>query len=75
MQKNEINSQRKNLVYNIIDELNNNDIPKKILQPCVDYITTIIKPYYTIHMICQLVIICLLLVLLYLEIRKEFIKH
>jgi hypothetical protein len=62
---------KKNLIHNIIDELNKNDILQKCLRPCTDHIKLLIKPYYTAYIISQLVIICLLILILYLMIRGK----
>lgn len=71
MEKEENILPKKNLIHNIIDELNKNDIPQKCLGPWIDHVKIFIKPYYTVYIISQLIIICLLLLILYLMIRKN----
>lgn len=71
MEKEENILPKKNLIHNIIDELNKNDIPQKCLRPCIDHIKLLVKPYYTAYIISQLIIICLLILILYLMIRAH----
>jgi hypothetical protein len=59
------NSPKKSFIHDIVDGLTKDNIPQKILQPCVDYVKEIIKPYYIIHIVIQLIVICLLLLILY----------
>lgn len=74
MEKEGNQTTKKNLIHNIIDELNKNDVLQQFLQPCIDYIKVIVKPYFTIYMISQLIIIVLLLALLYFVIHDKLKK-
>ena len=56
---------KKSFMNEIVDVLTKDNIPQKCLQPCMDYVKEIIKPYYIIHIVIQLIIIGLLLLVLY----------
>jgi hypothetical protein len=58
-----------NLIRNIVDELNVDNLPQKLLLPYIRYIKNEVKPYYTIHIILQLIIIGFL-IFIFLRIKK-----
>lgn len=53
------------LINNIISELNNVNVPQKLLLPYVEYIKSAVRPYYTLHIILQITIILLLVFLVF----------
>ena len=61
--------EKKNLIHTILDELNKDNIPLKFVQPYLDYIKNVFKPYYMFHVFLQLIIIVLLVFVVY-KIRK-----
>jgi hypothetical protein len=61
---------KNNLIIRLIDELNKDNIPQKLLQPYIDYIINFIQPYYIIHIVLQIVIISLLLFIVYCLCKK-----
>jgi hypothetical protein len=56
---------KKNLIHMLIDELNKDNLPQKILQPYINHVFQIVQPYYIIHIVLQIVIIALLLFIIY----------
>lgn len=58
------------LVHCIVDELNKENIPQKILRPGLHYVKSILAPYYTLHIVLQLLIVCLLFYIIF-KIRKN----
>jgi hypothetical protein len=61
-----ITEQKSNLIQNVVDELNTNDIFKKLLEPLIRIAKKEIYPIYITHMIVQFFIIILLLFIIYL---------
>lgn len=57
--------QTKSLIHDLIDELNKDDIPEKLLKPHIDKATDLLKPYYIFHVTMQIIIIILLLFIIY----------
>lgn len=60
---------KSSLIRNIVDELNNDSLPQKLLLPYIEYVKSAIKPYYTTHIVLQLIIIVLLILIL-LKVRR-----
>ena len=61
--------EKKNLIHTILDELNKDNIPLKLMQPYLDYIKNVFKPYYTFHIFLQIIIIALLMFIVYKVIK------
>lgn len=66
-----LSENKKNLIHMLIDELNKDDIPMKLLQPYINYIFAVVQPYYIIHIVLQVVIISLLLFVIYCLCKKN----
>lgn len=56
---------KKNFVDNILNELTKNNVPQKIISPCLEYVEQFARPYYATHIIFQIVIVILLVAVLY----------
>lgn len=58
-------TQKPSLIHNIINELNGECSPQKLLLPYIEYIKSAVKPYYSFHIILQITIVILLIILIY----------
>ena len=57
---------KQSLIQTLLSELNKDGI----LGPCIDTTKSIVKPYYIIHLVIQIVMIILLLFIIYKLMKK-----